>query len=163
VPQTKNWKKHCVTPTPCVHNFSHSIFIDRNSGGKTFREILTSAGLTVVLHDDIFKNDTADEIWLKEVAARGHIVVTGDKDVTRRILFLKQLVASKAYVFILYGLNGASPQGKAGCVLSATDKITELLKSGEPPALWKIANDNRSANRCDHDKILAKMYANRRV
>jgi hypothetical protein len=90
------------------------------------------------------------------------VIVTGDKDVTHRLLFLKQLVASKAYVFILYGLNGASPQGKAGCVLSSIDKITELMKSGEPPALWKIGKDNRTAHRCDHEKILAKMYANRR-
>jgi hypothetical protein len=145
-----------------VHNFSHSIFIDRNSGGKNFRAILTAAGLKVVLHDDIFKNDTPDEVWLKEVAARGHIVVTGDKDVTRRILFLKQLAVSKAYVFILLGINGGSSQARAGCVLSAIDKMNELMKSGEPPALWKIGKDNRSANRCDHDKVLAKMYSNRR-
>jgi predicted nuclease of predicted toxin-antitoxin system len=145
-----------------VPNFHYSIFIDRNSGGKTFRDILTSTGITVVLHDDLFDKNTPDEVWLKEVVAHGHIVVTGDKDVTHRILFLKQLVASKAYVFILYGLNGASPQGKAGCVLSALDKIAELLKSGEPPALWKIGKDNRVANRCDHEKILARMYANRR-
>jgi predicted nuclease of predicted toxin-antitoxin system len=145
-----------------VHNFHQSIFIDRNSGGKTFRDIVASAGIKIVLHDDIFKNDTPDEEWLKEVAALGHVVVTGDKDVTHRLLFLKQLVASKAYVFILHGLNGASPQGKAGCVLSSIDKITELMKSGEPPALWKIGKDNRTAHRCDHEKILAKMYANRR-
>jgi F420-dependent methylenetetrahydromethanopterin dehydrogenase len=140
-----------------VAKFPHSIFIDRNSGGKTFRDILISAEIKVVLHDDIFQKNTPDEVWLKEVASRGYIVVTGDKDVTHRILFLKQLVASKAYVFILYGLNGASPQGKAGCVLSALDKISELLKSGEPPALWKIGVDNRVANRCDHEKIIDKM------
>jgi predicted nuclease of predicted toxin-antitoxin system len=145
-----------------VHSFSQTIFIDRNSGGKTFRDILTSAGIKVVLHDEIFKNDTPDEVWLKEISARGYIVVTGDKDVTRRILFLKQLAASKAYVFVLLGINGASSQGRAGCVLLALDKITELMKSGEPPALWKIGKDNRTANRCDHEKVLAKMYANRR-
>ena len=141
-------------------NFPRTIFIDRNSGGKTFRDILVSAGITVILHDDLFNSQTPDEVWLKEVAAREYIVVTGDKDVTRRLLFLKQLVESRAYVFILYGLNGVSRQGKADCVLSALDKITELMKSGEPPALWKIGKDNRVANKCDHEKIIRRMYAN---
>jgi hypothetical protein len=144
-----------------VANFPHSIFIDRNSGGKAFRDILVSAELKVVLHDDIFDHKTHDDVWLKKVASLGHIIVTGDKDVTHRLLFLKQLSESRAYVFILYGLNGASPQGKANCVLSALAKIAELMESSPAPVLWKIGIDNRTANKCDHAKIIKKMYANR--
>lgn len=140
-----------------------SFFIDRNSGGRTFREILKAAGLNVVLHDDLFEKTTHDEEWLKKVSELGHVVITGDKDVIRRVLFLKQLATSRAYVFILYGLNGASPQGKAGCILTAMDKIRELIKSHEPPALWKISKDNHSVTRCDHEKIIHDMHKNRRV
>ncbi len=89
-------------------------------------------------------------------------MITGDKDVTRRFLFLNQLKKSKAFVFVLYGLNGASPQGKADCILSAMGKIKELISSETPPALWKIAKDNKTANRCDHEHILRRMYANHR-
>ena len=119
-----------------------------------------------MLHDDVFKDTNkvvADEVLLEWAAKNGHIVITGDKATTRNPLFLKQLVESKAYCFILYGLNGASPQGKAGCILAALDTIKELLVTSPPPALWKIAVDNRTANRCDHEKILKKMYSNRRV
>ena len=141
------------------------IFIDRNTGGKTFRPLLP-ASLRVVLHDEVFpelNKIIADEVLLKWAAENGHIVVTGDKATTRNPLFLKQLVESNAYCFILYGLNGASPEGKAGCILASLDKIKELLTSSPPPAIWRIATDNRTANKCDHQTILQKMYANQRI
>ena len=148
-----------------VPDSNPSIFIDRNTGGKNFRLLLPPI-LTVVLHDDVFPQEkyktVPDEVWLKWVAENGHIIVTGDKATTRDPLFLKRLVETKVYCFVLLGLNGASPEGRAGCILSSLEKIKELLASSPPPALWKIAKDNRTANRCDHEKILQKMYANRR-
>jgi hypothetical protein len=148
-----------------VDNDNPSIFIDRNTGGKSFRPLLP-ASLKVILHDDIFRNPNkvvTDEALLKWAAENGHIVITGDKATTRNPLFLKQLVESKAYCFVLYGLNGASPQGKAGCILASLDKIKELLASRPPPALWRIGIDNRTATRCDHEKTLQKMHSNRRL
>jgi hypothetical protein len=137
------------------------VFIDRNSGGRTFRKILESAGIKVVLHDELFSQTTSDPAWLKKVANLGYIMVTGDKQTTRQLLFLKQLSDSNAFVFILYGLNGASPQGKAGCILSAMDKIRRLMETEKPPGIWKIAKDNQSAQKCDHEQILQRMYARR--
>lgn len=134
------------------------IFIDRNSGGRTFRDFLTSAGLKVVLHDEIFPQNTEDESWLEKGSALGYIFVTGDKAITRRMLFLNQLANSRAYVFILFGLNGASPQGKAGCILSALDRMVELMKLSGPPALWKIGKNNHQANKCDHMAILGRNH-----
>lgn len=133
-----------------------TIFIDRNSGGRTFRDFLTSAGLNVVLHDEIYPQTTDDEAWLEKGSGLGYIFVTGDKAVTRRILFLRQLAASRAYVFILYGLNGTTPQGKAGCILSALDRMVELMKLCEPPVLWKIGKNNHQANKCDHLDVLKR-------
>jgi hypothetical protein len=118
--------------------------------------------MKVVLHDELFNQTTSDPDWLKKVAELGYIMVTGDKQITRQLLFLKQLSKSKAFVFVLHGLNGASPQGKAGCILSAMDKIRELVAAETPPALWKIAKDNRTAHKCDYEQILQRMYSNRR-
>ena len=46
-----------------------TIFIDRNSGGRTFRDLLTDAGLNVVLHDEQFPPATNDDVWVKKVGA----------------------------------------------------------------------------------------------
>ena len=118
--------------------------------------------MKVVLHDELFTQKTSDSDWLKTVSDLGYIMVTGDKQVTRQPLFLKQLSKSNAFVFVLLGLNGASPQGKAGCILSAMDKIKELITAEKPPGLWKISKDSKGAAKCDHEQILKKMYAHRR-
>ena len=139
------------------------IFIDRNSGGRTFRDFLTSAGLKVVLHDELYPQDTDDEAWLEKGSGLGYIFVTGDKAITRQMLFLHRLAASRAYVFILYGLNGSSPQGKAGCILSALDRMVELMKLSEPPVLWKIGKNNHQAHKCDHLEILGRKHPKHRT
>ncbi len=49
----------------------------------------------------------------------GLVVGERDNDVTRQPLFLRQLADSKAHVFVLLALNGASPEGKASCIVQA--------------------------------------------
>ena len=144
-----------------LSNESLTLFIDRNSGGRSFRDLLTAQGLKVVLHDEEFPQTAADEDWVMSVGERGWIVVTGDNATTSSPLFLLRLSKSKTFVFILHALNGASPSEKAKCILDAYSIITQLVSENRPPAVCRIGRDG-APRQFDFQRVLAKMRRNKR-
>jgi hypothetical protein len=133
-----------------------TVFIDRNSGGRSFKALIEAAGVPVVLHDECFTDKTEDHAWLAKLGTSGWLLVSGDDDTTRTPLFLHQLEASRAHVFILLGLNGANREAKARCVVEAYSKMCELAASNEPPAIWRIGRDG-VARRFDFRRTLETM------
>jgi PIN like domain len=117
-----------------------TLFIDRNSGGRIFRDLIANAiGVRVVLHDEHFRSQTvADEVWLKEIGDKGWIIITGDAATIGAPLFLAALKRSRARVFILNGLDGATREGKAQCVIDCYETIISICQKREPPLFWRI-------------------------
>jgi hypothetical protein len=148
-----------VPPNPAPRA---SIFIDRNSGGRIFRDILVAAGLEVILHDDVFNRDTPDHTWLKANADANRLIVSGDARTMRDLTFLRQLKNSQAHVFVLIALNGASREAKAGCILTALDLMLRIQKESAPPGLWKVHKNGTGATRCDHEKVLGRAHPKHR-
>jgi hypothetical protein len=58
-------------------------FTDRNLG-KQFPAILAAAGMAIERHCDHFRDNAPDEEWIAEVARRGWIAITHDKEIRRR-------------------------------------------------------------------------------
>jgi hypothetical protein len=139
-----------------------TLFIDRNSGGRIFRDLLTAQGLRVVLHDDEFPQAAADEDWLAAVGQKGWVIITGDNATTKSPLFLQRLADSKAQVFILLGLNGQTAEGKARCILDHYARITALVAENEPPAMWRIGKHGVT-HVVEFKAILQRMRRNRRL
>lgn len=114
------------------------VFIDRNSGGRAFKSLIVEAGIRVILHDEHFRDPkTPDEEWVKEVGRLGWLMVTGDIATERSFLFLTALKRSRAHVFILCGLNHASPQQRAECIIEAYPQMLSLSQQHRGPRLWK--------------------------
>ncbi|MBC8041359.1 MAG: hypothetical protein H7Y06_12510 [Opitutaceae bacterium] len=149
-------------PTDTAEASRPPVFIDRNSGGRLFKGLIEAAGIRVVLHDEQFKHKTEDPDWLAKVGKSGWLLVSGDNATTSQPLFLFQLEATRAHVFILLGLNGASAENKAACVINAYSKMCELAASEEPPAIWRIGKDG-VARRFDFRKTLERMRRGRRL
>jgi hypothetical protein len=149
--------RSALTVHSCVDASAKTIFIDRNSGGKAFRNAITARGIHVVLHDDIFDRNEKDHIWLPAVAARGYIMVTGDRRTTHNLLFLRNLAASTAYVFILLELNGATGPKRADCIIQAYPLIQDLVKKTRSPAIWRIGCNCLTVTLVDHKRILADL------
>lgn len=139
-----------------------TFFIDRNAGGHSFRDLLKASGLNVVLHDDEFPRTAADQDWLLAVGSRNWIVVTGDKAITSSPLFLKRLAESRTFVFIVYRLNGATPEGKAQSILDASETMIRLTHQRVPPAVWRIGKDGKPRE-FDFRRVLAQRHRSRRV
>jgi hypothetical protein len=132
-----------------------TVFIDRNSGGRAFKALLERAGLTVVLHDEQFAPKTTDEAWIQEVGQRGWLAVTGDNAITRSAIALHHIRHSRLHLFILHGLNGATADGKAQCIINASAQMQRLADAHVPPAIWRIGSDE-VARRFDFRPILAR-------
>ena len=115
-----------------------TLFVDRNSGGKRLQSFLVAADIPFVLHDDIFKHkNTPDSVWLKKVGTLGYAMVTGDIDIENSYIFLSILTRSVSHVFILRGLNHASAEGRAQCIIKAYPEIVRLCFENTGPRLWK--------------------------
>lgn len=139
-----------------------TLFIDRNSGGQTFRKLIEDHGIIVTLHDDHFNETTDDEVWLKAVSDREWIMITGDVAISRTPLFLQRLSQITARVFILNGLNGASPEGKAECVIANYERIVSICLERTAPMLWKFNRDG-SRKEIDFRKHLQRMRHRQRI
>ncbi|MCU0770495.1 MAG: hypothetical protein MUE94_01825 [Verrucomicrobia bacterium] len=118
--------------------------------------MLQAANIEVVLHDEVFSRTTPDEIWIAKVGQRGWLAVTGDKAITHDPLALYHLSRSKLYLFILHGLNEATPDAKAQCIRKSYAKMISLAEGNAPPRLWRIGLDGH-ARSFDFQSTLARM------
>jgi predicted nuclease of predicted toxin-antitoxin system len=80
-------------------------FIDRSLGIDPVRTELVAAGLVVEIHDDHFRRDEEDRIWLRVVGEKGWVVLTKDQRLRYRPLEIAALRASNARVFVLTAGN----------------------------------------------------------
>jgi hypothetical protein len=78
-------------------------FADRNLGRYDFPGQLRAAGLVVHAHDDHFAQDEPDTEWLPKAAARGWLVLSADRVITRDPFELAAVILSGAAMFCLVG------------------------------------------------------------
>ncbi len=124
----------------------NTVFIDRNTGGKAFKDIVLAAGIEIVLHDDHFphpkpgEKNIPDQEWLVAIGRLGRFIVTGDKRTLKEVQFLQKIPESNAYVFVLDDMNSGSPARKAEVVISAYPKMIGLAIATKRPAVWLVEN-----------------------
>lgn len=80
-------------------------FLDENLGGLTVSSALRARGAKVEVHKDHFSAGTEDETWLSEIASRGWIAITRDKNVRLRPNEVATIRKSGARVIIVTGGN----------------------------------------------------------
>jgi PIN like domain len=114
---------------------SRLFFTDRDLG-KRFPEILTSAGLIVESHHDLFLPDGTDEQWLEYCGENGLIAVTHDHNIRYRP---NELEAVKRHsVSLLIVIGKASFPKLADNFVASISKIERFLDTHEPPFIAKI-------------------------
>jgi predicted nuclease of predicted toxin-antitoxin system len=81
-----------------------TFYVDR-CVGKAVVGALRAAGARVEAHDDHFAQDAADEQWIPDVAARGWVILTKDKNIRRRAGEREALVTASARIITLTSGN----------------------------------------------------------
>jgi hypothetical protein len=79
----------------------YTFFIDRSLGGHVVADGLRGSGEKVRVHDDLFAQDTDDEVWLADVGQRRWVVLTKDVLIRRDSLQRRALLAANVAAFVL--------------------------------------------------------------
>lgn len=107
-------------------------------GVEPIRSVLAAKGLAVEIHDDHFKRDEEDSVWLTKAGQQGWVVLTKDQRLRYRPLEIAALRSSGARVFILVAgnLRGAEI---ASVFVRALPAMRRILEAHQGPFIARIA------------------------
>lgn len=117
-------------------------FIDRSLGAEPIRSVLVAEGLAVEIHDDHFKRDEEDSVWLTTAGHQGWVVFTKDQRLRYRPLEVAALRSSGARVFILVAGNLRGVE-IASVFVTALPAIYRILGVREGPFIARIAKSGK--------------------
>lgn len=107
--------------------------------GKNFvANALRAVGASVEVHDDHFKQNEADEVWLPEVGRRNWAVITSDDRIRYRVAEREAALSAGVALFIFTGNRMRGPAiGEA--VARALPAMLELLRNERRPFVAKVS------------------------
>ena len=106
-------------------------FVDECLGRHVVPEALRAAGALVERHCDHFPPGVSDVEWLREVGARGWIVLTKDKSIRRRPLEYEAFTSARCRVFVLTATDVTGDE-QAAILVGSLRAITRLAR--RPPS-----------------------------
>lgn len=118
-------------------------FVDRSLSKNTFARSFAAAGVRCELHDDHFPPDTADTVWIAEVAARGWAILTVDKRIRYNPPEKKAFLAARAYAFMLATRQPLKAVEMAELYLRSVEAMTEAIYRHPAPMIFKVYQDGR--------------------
>lgn len=91
-------------------------------------------------HDDLFPQDTDDEVWLREAARKGWIVLTRDDRIRYRPGEQRAIIEAGVACFCLNPTKGMIAQEWAEALVTALPKILEVAASEKRSGYIKGVN-----------------------
>lgn len=82
-----------------------TLFIDRSLGKHVVGAAIRAVHRKVLLHDDVFRQDEPDDLWLARAGAENWIVLTRDKRIRYNPAERKAIIDCNARVFVFTGGN----------------------------------------------------------
>lgn len=119
----------------------YTFFIDRSLGARLVAEAIRvgcEPEESVLVHDDHFPQDTTDTEWLKQVGARGWVVLTKDTRMRTNLVEREVILGSHVAWFALArGDVTAAHMGKVFC--EALARIRTVLRRYELPIIATVS------------------------
>lgn len=104
--------------------------MDRSLGARTVAAVLRSSGYEVVVHDDCFALDTADDVWLREAGKRGWVVLSKDDYIRQGAKIRDQ--SRRSAVAQFFKQWGGTNKKKVGRLLEGrTEEETPRTRNGD--------------------------------
>lgn len=115
-------------------------FIDRSLGGRLVVQALRAAGAEIVVHDEVFAQDTPDVEWLAEAGRRGWVVLTKDSAIRRNPHERQMYREHHVRVFALTRKDLSGPE-MADLFVRALPGMLRRVRATEPPFVYSIARN----------------------
>lgn len=106
------------------------------------RKALLTAGVQVEVHDDHFKPDEDDDVWLAEAGRQGWIVLTKDGRIRNRTLERIALRKAGVHAFFLGSRQLAGP-AMAAAFVAALPAILRAIAMAQNPLWMTVHRDGR--------------------
>jgi len=116
-----------------------TFYVDRCLG-KAVVAALRAAGAIAEAHDDHFAQDARDVDWIPDVADRGWVILTKDKNIRRNWGEREALIASHARIFTLPSGNMRGVE-MGELLVAQLPAIEPIALSLEPPFVAVVNRD----------------------
>lgn len=105
------------------------LFCDRSLGRIKVPTRLRAVHPVVVAHDDVFPQDTDDEVWLAEAGRRGWVVLMKDDRIRYRPGERAKVLSAGVPCFCLNPSKGMTGDEMADALITALPRILRIVAS----------------------------------
>lgn len=131
-------KRSPISPTLKLLEQSTPLFLDHNLGNKQLPELLRLAGFKIVCHVPTFDKEELDDVWIRECAKRGWVILTCDKNIENDPINRLAVIESQARIFFL--TEGSSrPIFWASAITVSKERIWQIVLDTKGPFFANIA------------------------
>lgn len=118
------------------------VFVDRSLGSKKVPQRLRGAfpHLRVIAHDDLFAQDTDDEVWLRHAGRRDWIVLTKDEKIRRKPGEQRAISEAGARCFCLHPTTAMRAEEMADVLVRAVPRILSIAANQKRRGFVKIVD-----------------------
>jgi hypothetical protein len=107
-------------------------------GSKQLKTALEKEGFAVRVHDEHFRPDEVDEVWLAECGRRSWVAITPDRRILKDPVSMKAIGANDGRVFFL-PQNNKNPVMWAPMFIENWAQIKRVLSSRKAPFVGKLS------------------------
>jgi len=107
-------------------------------GRRVFADVLHAHGLGILVHDEVFAQDTPDEVWIRDVAGRGLVAVTRDTRIGRSPTELHAVYASGLRMIAIVG-GGVPAATLARNFVNAYPAILRFVERHPGPFIARLS------------------------
>jgi hypothetical protein len=119
-------------------------------GNKQLAEALRAEGFVVRVHDDHFKPDEADDVWLASCGQKSWVAITPDRRILKDPQSMQAIGENRGRVFFL-PQNNKNPKMWAPIMIENWGRIRAVLSARTPPfvarlspnGIWGVTELNR--------------------
>ena len=113
-------------------------FCDRALGRCVVPKLIKAAGEEVRIHDDLFGQDTPDDVWLEVIGKKGWVALTKDGAIRRNALLIGCVMTYKVPIFMV-GRADAKGEEVGRCVVDAMPSMRRALRRFRRPMVASIS------------------------
>ena len=130
-------KRSPISPTLKLLEQSNPLFLDHNLGNKQLPALLRMAGLKVECHLTHFDKEELDDVWIRECAKKGWVIVTCDKNIEDDPVNRLAVIESEARVFFL-DEGGCRSIFWASAITVSKQRIYQIVMNNKGPFFANI-------------------------
>jgi len=118
-------------------------WVDRCLGTEVVPTALRDHGANIRTYDDLYPDDpkVSDETWIPEVASRGWVILTKDKNIRRAAAEIQALRNARARYVCLSSSNMRGDE-QAACLVSHWKTIQSVVMTKPVPLIVSVTRDN---------------------